>query len=314
MNRTNICRSTVVLSLLLGLFQGSLASELKQGQENEDESAALVPIRVLEEEEDQGIRDGFDVETAIPWFVYMDDVSRCSGALVHADIIITTATCLSVGVPGKVRVGSLKPGEGGVLVEVQGAIIHPDYTGFLGPADIAVLKLKTPLTNTVALMNEEALVPLSGSDLLFMAGLGLTVPNSMPNALATTLQGMFTYYVEDCFTRADNFPYNPIYHICSQARPSSSCAGDGGSPLVMAGTRVVVALEFASNPVNGNDCDGTADTNFFTRMSSYTPWVKSTTCTLSDNPPASFCAEDDDHKEEDDCFFDFIGDFFDWLF
>lgn len=288
MYRTNIYQAIFVLSILLGLFQGGAAIETGlERRVQESDSAALAP-------EDQGINGGFDVPTAIPWLVYIDEFDVCAGALVHSDIVITSASCILAGVPTTVRVGSLSPTSGGVVVGVSGAVIHPDFDSTNGAngANIAVLKLDNALTNSVALMNEESLVPKSFSDLLFSAGLGLTSDITSP----TTLQGMFTYYIEDCFA-IDRF-YNPIYHICAEAFPATLCSGDSGAPLVMAGTRNIVGLAFGSTGACGLDI---FNTNFYTRMSTYTEWVKDTACELSANEP-SYC--DSDHK--DGCFFDSI--------
>ena len=288
---TKICQATLVISVLLGFFHGVSAIEtLSERRTQEGDNAALAP-------EDQGISGGFDVETAIPWLVYIDEFARCTGALVHSDIVITSASCLLVGVPKTVRVGSLSTNSGGVVVGVSGAVIHPDFdsTSASSGADIAVLKLDNALTNTVALMNEESLVPKSSSDLLFTMGLGATSDTT----LATTLQGMYTYYLEDCFA-VDNL-YNPIYHVCTETFLTTLCDGDFGAPLVMAETRNIVGIAIGSSGACSSDDDDIFKTNFFTRMSSYTDWVKDTACEISANEP-TYC--DSDHK--DGCFFDSI--------
>ena len=292
-------RTTLTLTVLLGVFKGCRAVEsglVRRAQSG----GSLAP-------EDQGIAEGFDVPTEIPWQVYFDEFGRCAGALVHSDIVITSGSCLAAGIPTRVRVGSLSPTSGGVVVGVSGAVIHPDFDS-ANPnngANIGVLKLATVLTSTIALMNEESLVPKSFSDLLFAAGLGA----DSSTTLATTLQGFFTYYVEDCFNINAN--YNPIFHICTEAFPATLCNGDSGAPLVMAGTRNIVGLAFSGTGGScGSDDLNPNKTNFFTRMSSYTDWVKDTACDLSADEP-HYCEKD---KDEDHCFFDFIYDAFNSVF
>jgi len=253
---------------------------------------------------DQGIRGGFEVSEPLPWFVSWDHPGLQAGALVNPDIVLTTASALSLGLPNYVRIGSTKRDEGGTLMEVVGAVIHPDYVEGVGtgPANIAVLKLKESLINSLALVNEESLVPKSNQEVMFLAGFGQT--NTPPPDFPSTLQGMFTNYTEDCFAVIPGI-YNPINHICATASPAGGCLGDGGGPLVMEGTRNVVGLLFGAD----GPCNGTATTNFYTRVSSFAPWVKATICDISKSQP-SYC--DKDSKEDDDgCFLGcFLHDLF----
>ena len=144
--------------------------------------------------------------------------------------------------------------------------------------------VKSALTNTVALMNEDPLVPLSGTDVVFMTGLGKTDNARFP----TSLQGLYTFYLEDCYSTVPF--YDPIYHVCTQANPSSfgGCEGDAGSPLVMPSSRTLVALHgFADDvcekqTVNGN-----------TRISTYAGWVKEQICDISATKP-SYCTSTKD--------------------
>ncbi|CAB9528521.1 Tryp_SPc [Seminavis robusta] len=316
-----------LLTLLLGA-QGVTRPELlhRRGQEEVDQD------EVVQEEEDEvekvldpgslvwelpddwdpQIRGGEPVEIPIPYLGLDDDFFLCQVILVHADIVITTAACITDPFlfggrfPSAVRIGSLEPAGGGTVVPVGGGQIHPDFDQerpWLGH-DIAVLKLNSSLTNTVALMNEDPMKPQTDFDVLFVAGFGQVDNVNYPDP--DVLQGLFYFNVENCFNRFAF--YRPEFHICGDANPEqATCFGDFGAPAVEPGTRVVLGLSSSfTNPGQGNCEDQTVDV--YTRMSTYTPWVRSMICEMSANPPG-FCVED----KTNDCLFGWFFNFLDSL-
>ena len=249
--------------------------------------------------DDQGIRGGFGVE-ALPWFVVFDDF-LCGGALIHPDIVLTSAACVETSVPTAVRVGAGTTLDG-TVVGVLGARVYPDWDGnFLNGADIALLKLDRTLTNDVAAFNTDASVPVVTSDIMFLMGFGiLDDTGTEPNIL----QGLFLNYVEDCFSR---FPdYRPDFHVCGDATPEyGSCAGDGGGPVVLSGTNNVVGIVSFS--------DGSCETqtiDVFTRVATYSGWIEDRICDLSVIKP-DYCGPEHNKFDKYDCFF--IPSLFNWL-
>jgi len=282
MTRSHPFYLTVFFCLLGACQAASAESQLRRAAQDED-------TRAIQQPDVQEIRGGNPVVDPLPWYAFFNGTRECSAVLVHADIAITTASCVrnannEIDPPKAIRVGSLNRTSGGTVVNVTQAIVHPDYKAVTGPGNIAVLKLKSALTNTVALMNEDPLVPLSGTDVVFMTGLGKTDNARFP----TSLQGLYTFYLEDCYSTVPF--YDPIYHVCTQANPSSfgGCEGDAGSPLVMPSSRTLVALHgFADDvcekqTVNGN-----------TRISTYAGWVKEQICDISATKP-SYCTSTKD--------------------
>lgn len=292
---------SLALVVILGLVQlKPVEAHVRRAEATDsipEDDGALAP----KPDDIESIRGGFPIGREIPWFAFYNDIKNCGGALVHADMVVTTATCIENGArPNFVRIGSLFTNTGGEVVSVEKGIIHPDWTGdVLKGSDIAILKLDRTVTNTVALLNEDPRVPLAGTDLMFLLGNGL-INNS---TFSASLQGLFLFYAENCFGLVNE--YNPIFHICLAASSKEgACAGDGGGPAVLSGTRLLVGLSSFTN----NFCESQS-VNGYTRISSYASWVKDKICEESASPP-SYCDKDEDSSDDKDCsLFQFFGRF-----
>lgn len=74
---------------------------------------------------------------------------RCTSTQISKDWVLTAAHCVDTGGKYTARIGSLDRTKGGKVVDISSIKIHPKYEeGNL--YDIAVVKLKTPYTNTYA--------------------------------------------------------------------------------------------------------------------------------------------------------------------
>lgn len=225
------------------------------------------------------IRGGETVETPFSWLGVFNDTILCGCVLVHNDIVLTTANCVDEeGFPEAVRIGSTQRDTGGTVARIKGGMMHPDWTGdpTMG-ADLALLHLDTFLTNTVAIVNSDPMVPKFGDEFLFMAGFGLVSDTEYPNML----QGVELKNVENCFDRAGTV-YNPVFHFCGNATPTAgTCPGDSGTPILIPGTRLAVGLNsFSDRPCEMQTID------VYTRLSSYSNWIQRGICDLSAQPPA----------------------------
>jgi secreted trypsin-like serine protease len=293
----------LLLCLLLRVAATDATDSLLRTRQLADELSDVAPVFLYdEEEEDQGIRGGTDATSGLSWLGVFNEGVVCGVVLVHSDIVITTAACATAAgsFPASVRIGSIRLTSGGTVVNVNKGLIHPNYKigNVTAGNDIAVLQLSSQLTNTVALMNENATVPQTDAQLLFVAGFGASSNTNVP----AVMQELFYNNVENCFQRSN--VYRPEFHMCADASPArGTCAGDAGSPAVLPGSRVIVGLNSFSN---SNECE-TQTIDVYTRMSSYTVWVKQQICDMSANPP-SYC------KEKDPCLFDFVKDAFANLF
>ena len=148
------------------------------------------------------------------------------------------------------------------------------------------MKLGSKLANQVAALNTLGTVP-EMDDQLYVMGFGLDSTNSFPDRLQ-----QLTYdYVQLCQNRFDK--YNPTLHLCADADGfQGTCAGDGGSPAVLAGpngisTSTVVGLNSFSD-----DLCPSQTFDVYTRISTYADWVQGQICRLASNKPSS-CSDAD---------------------
>lgn len=76
----------------------------------------------------------------------------CNGALVSRVHVITSASCVAELLSANVRVryGSSRNTNGGNLAQVGSIMVHPNYTVSVVENDIAVLRLRSPITGSVA--------------------------------------------------------------------------------------------------------------------------------------------------------------------
>lgn len=112
------------------------------------------------------IRGGFDID-AVPWFGILEADNSlgfsCGCSLIHGDIVLTAAHCVSDGrsstYPTYVRIGGTTV-TSGTRVRVTQGITHPSWQGsFTQEADVVILKIGSFLSNQVVTVNDDANVP-----------------------------------------------------------------------------------------------------------------------------------------------------------
>lgn len=87
--------------------------------------------------------------TKTPWIVALHNNGdfRCTSTQISRNWILTAAHCVTTGGKYKARIGAKTRSSGGKVIDISTIKIHPKYQqGNL--YDIAVIKLKTPHTNT----------------------------------------------------------------------------------------------------------------------------------------------------------------------
>jgi len=146
--------------------------------------------------------------------------------------------------------------------------------------NIGIIKIDRWLNNKLPILNKDDNVPPveQNNVSFFVAGFGLQnndiyFPESL---IGTTLP-----YYPNCIESIGS--YNPVYNVCGNSTVRGTCDGDGGAPIVLAGTNKIIGVNSYSN---GPRCTEQT-TDVYTRMSTYEPWIQYKICQWSDYPPST---------------------------
>ncbi|XP_048001232.1 trypsin 3A1-like [Leguminivora glycinivorella] len=177
----------------------------------------------------------------------------CAGAIVDVGWVLTAAHCLNYVLSVlsvkqlnryvKVRVGSIKPHEGGELVEVTGAVRHPKFEEEPVPHyDIALLKLQDNLEfskyiNLIRIYDGTR-EPFAQS-FVNVAGWGANTGSETAfrehtsNMLVARLKVRTRHYCEDAYQLVSGFQFGEDM-FCASLRNGTrdACLFDAGAPAV----------------------------------------------------------------------------------
>ncbi|XP_017075132.1 trypsin beta [Drosophila eugracilis] len=176
--------------------------------------------------------------TQVPWQVSLHYLGKfhCGGSIYSETIIITAAHCVENKRIGdiEIRAGSSNHKSGGVLVEVENFRYHERFTRKDFRSDVAVIKLRNPLTfsNTIQPIALAEQDPAEWS-LGLATGWGLT-PFYNPDYLQGVKLAIRSW--EWCKIK---YPYLLLDDdICAGSALGGPCNGDSGGPLVVDGKLV----------------------------------------------------------------------------
>ncbi|XP_072948296.1 trypsin-4-like [Epargyreus clarus] len=177
----------------------------------------------------------------------------CAGTIVDVNWVLTAAHCLNyvlhvspmktLGQFVKVRVGSSRPHEGGVLMEVAGAVRHPKFEEEPVPhADVALLKLEENLVfdNYVNLLKiYDGMREPFAQSFIVVTGWGTTrgsdtaFRDHTPDLLSGRLKVRTRHYCADAYQLVNGFRFTEDF-FCASLRNGSrdACLFDAGAPAV----------------------------------------------------------------------------------
>lgn len=204
-------------------------------------------------------------------------------------VVLTAAHCLDeIGIPEFVIVGPTtydhSTGEtNGEIIQVDFSVIHPDWRIPFSDRnwnDVAIMKLKSSSSNTVAKLNGNGNLPTPDQTGLFVMGFSYTDDtNTQPD----TLQGANVDYEPNCAYE----DYNSNYILCTRETSTrGACDFDSGGPLVenSSSDLLIGIVSF------GEFTTCTASTyGGYARVSLYKPWIDARICEHGANPPPGCC-------------------------
>ncbi|XP_043067483.1 trypsin alpha-4 [Drosophila bipectinata] len=187
---------------------------------------------------DQRIIGGENISIEkVPWQVSLQVNGQhfCGGAIYNESFIITAAHCVEKFVAEnlKIRAGSSNSNSGGVLVQAAGLKFHEKYTKSRKENDVAVIRLKNPLSigyniQPIPLAEED---PAEGSPAL-STGWGAVRWGLFGWHYPISLQGV-NIQIENR-RRCQRIFWNMLKDdICAGVVGRAHCFGDSGGPLVV---------------------------------------------------------------------------------
>ena len=253
-------------------------------------------------------------EGKYPWQVRLyakldDDKGRCGGTIVADQWVLTAAHCV-VADPG--AAAKVIPLDGVVVgygstdrtettkVESEKIVVHPRYLeqGAAGNADLALIKLKAPIAGAKAVpladpeLNARLLTPgakvvVTGWGALWdpnddkvIAMLSQLTPSAELDEKLNYPRKLHQVEIQVMDNESCNMTLQPANisvvdsDICGMSPHSrkNSCYGDSGGPLLAS----TAPRKFVQVGVVSRGCGNQELPNIFTRVSSFSDWIRDT--------------------------------------
>ncbi|XP_034109741.1 brachyurin [Drosophila albomicans] len=213
---------------------------------------------------------------------------QCGGALITLQFVLTAGHCLTNAAGGKLFLGATTyanatAAEATFEMSRRNFNVYPDYLGFGGYHDLALIRLPHEVTPServqpIALARQFMQQPLLQGQLVITSGWGATTDEL--NATARTpdqvdgLQYASVKVLEQqrCICLFLPGLVNARRHICTDGEGGrGACQGDSGGPLVYRWHNVSYLIGITSFG-SANGCEVDAPT-VYTRITAYLEWI-----------------------------------------
>jgi secreted trypsin-like serine protease len=249
---------------------------------------------------------GTTVQTAYPFYGFSKWGALCGATLIHFDIAITAGHCAGVFLNSGILLGGrlLDGQDAKEDITVLQELRHPFYNKMTYENDVLLLKLQRNRTTNTAVhpifsINEDQYSPRDNATVTSI-GLGRT---GETDALATALQQVSIRVINNkvcqkmyrnsgSSTTSSNISIANSM-ICAASLGKDACMGDSGGPLLTQVTDAQQRKRFKIVGIVswGIGCARANRPGVYTRISSYSNFIKSGICQLSKYNP-SYCYQE----------------------
>ncbi|RWS25482.1 Transmembrane protease serine 9-like protein [Leptotrombidium deliense] len=212
-------------------------------------------------------------EESYPWMAFLSitknngAVFNCGGSIINEKYMLTAAHCLEDAVKVNFAVGSILKPTSAQLTEAESFIVHERYTKTTKKNDIALIKLKVPLS----LSNKISPICLPNKGEI-ASGWGVT-----PTGFTTQLLeiNVDEFPGQQC---ADSWGglLSTKTQICVGNEKQNACKGDSGGPLMSLSQGKYTVAGVASHIKSGQNCGISGDTVYL-RVEPYLDWIATNT-------------------------------------
>jgi prostatin (serine protease 8) len=226
-------------------------------------------------------------EGGYPFIVSLQLLSQhfCAGSILNNQWIITAAHCVDA-VSGMENLVVVKAGKHNIqstedseqTAQVSQAIQHENYQGGVGPYDIGLLKLKTPLKLTDRVQAIELASPESDpTGEAWLCGWGSTSRSAFPD-MPSKLQQVKMEYLDraTCHEAVKRLTGSSPVHetnVCTGPLDEgiSACSGDSGGPLITRNGQKAIQTGIVSWGII--PCGTTGAPSVYARISKFNDWI-----------------------------------------
>jgi trypsin len=210
--------------------------------------------------------------------------SLCGATLIHADVLLTAAHCLSAFPYGRQLAIGATARNGSDALEyatVVSTYRHPYYEAGNMTNDLMLVKISMSSVIPISIINRNSIHPVDDA-LVTVIGFGRTSfgSRSFSNYSLEAQVNIVPFLT--C-----NSKYNSMLQldaesmICAAAIDKDACTGDSGGPLFDNWGTIVGVVSF------GDGCANIEKPGVYARVSNAVEFIDEGVCSMSDEPPAT---------------------------